>query len=74
MEKIRPKQGKPCLYIAYLSVAISLFSIAIAIILSEWFNIMNNALSDFFLLQASPFRAGVQCVKVRPSSGKAILF
>ncbi|KPU62245.1 hypothetical protein EP1X_09805 [Thermococcus sp. EP1] len=34
------------MYIAYLSVAISLFSIAIAIILSEWFNIMNNALSD----------------------------
>ncbi|NJE26153.1 DUF998 domain-containing protein [Thermococcus sp. MV5] len=31
---------------AYLSVAIPLFSIVIAIMLSEWFSITNNALSD----------------------------
>lgn len=36
----------PCLYLAYLSVAIPLISIAVAILLSDWFSIINNALSD----------------------------
>ncbi|WP_251950245.1 hypothetical protein [Thermococcus argininiproducens] len=46
MEKICSKEEKLCLYIAYLSVAVPLLSIAIAIMLSGWFSITNNALSD----------------------------
>jgi len=36
----------PCLYLAYLSIAVPLISIAIATLLSDWFSITNNALSD----------------------------
>ena len=36
----------PCLSLAYLSIAIPLISIAMAILLSDWFSITNNALSD----------------------------
>jgi hypothetical membrane protein len=36
----------PCLFLAELSITVPLISIAIAILLSDWFSITNNALSD----------------------------
>lgn len=36
----------PCLFLAYLSIAVPLVSIAVAILLSDWFSVVNNALSD----------------------------
>jgi|GEM_PF-6399916 len=37
---------KLCLFLAYLSIAVPLLAIGIAILLSGWFDIVNNALSD----------------------------
>ncbi|MBC7095155.1 DUF998 domain-containing protein [Thermococcus sp.] len=44
----------PCLSLAYLSVAVPLISIAIATLLSDWFSITNNALSDLGHATKSP--------------------
>ncbi|USS40920.1 DUF998 domain-containing protein [Thermococcus aggregans] len=44
----------PCRSLAYLSIAVPLISIAIAILLSDWFSITNNALSDLGHATKSP--------------------